>query len=317
MMIIIREATIDDVEKIVEIHKSDVKKWYKIENNGLVEANYDELSIDERWLHGGQWMSKETYLHHFRNFTSWGGKILVAVLNGEVVGEIEFIDVEEPEPYGEHVSVYVLMIHQRVRGKGVGKELMKAVEKCAKEKGIKKILVNSEERSLGFYRKIGYGIFEAYTSIEIKINTENIGDIGSLHYEPLTGIDETAVYARRLIVGRFLDTKSTLYNIKIKFPLTELSLKFFYFKLLDNHCTHFIVFRKSNMINHSLYSWLDTKYGDWETMSNVIKSALSIGEKIGLDKVLTCVPSRSLDRLRKNGVKFKEIEKIPIFVKYL
>lgn len=57
-------ASLGDARGITEVHCSDVDKWYKWKGGKKVEASYEELSVEERFLHGGPWMSIETCAIH-------------------------------------------------------------------------------------------------------------------------------------------------------------------------------------------------------------------------------------------------------------
>ena len=57
----IRPALLDDTQAISQLFRARIDKWQRLTEQGQVEdLSYDELSIYERWLHGGAWMSIET-----------------------------------------------------------------------------------------------------------------------------------------------------------------------------------------------------------------------------------------------------------------
>ena len=58
---LVRQATIDDTRKIVGLNTANVPLWQRLDAAGQVEnLPYEALTIYERWLHGGAWMSLET-----------------------------------------------------------------------------------------------------------------------------------------------------------------------------------------------------------------------------------------------------------------
>lgn len=300
-----------DVLEITEIHKSDVAKWYKVIDSELVEADYDELTVEERWLHGGQWMSVETCYFHVKSFLRVGGRILVAEINNKIVGEIEFITDQEPSPYLDHAEIYVLIVHKDYRGRGVGSKLIQLVESYCDEMSFSRILLSSEERSINFYRKIGYKLFEEYETILVDL--EELPKV-RLHYEPLTTMNRDDVADKLLLVGRFHNTVATLYNIRDIFPLERMIMKHYYFKLINNNKEHLLVIRKSNMINNSMYFWLDTKVnGRGEILDNLLK-ALNLAKKLGISEILVGLRKDLIDSLG-NKLNYKSIEKIPWFIK--
>lgn len=61
----IRIAKLEDTNGVVEVHCSDVEEWYHYENGQRREPDsYDNLTLKERYLHGGPWMSIETCAIH-------------------------------------------------------------------------------------------------------------------------------------------------------------------------------------------------------------------------------------------------------------
>ena len=300
----IREANPYDAKSIVEVHKSDIATWYLVRGDDLIEADYEELSADDRWLHGGPWMSYDTCIVHLSNFPKWGGKIFVGILDDKIVGEIEVIRDEEVEPYGEHLYIYVLMIHKDNRGKGVGTELIKVAEDYARDQGLDKVLVSSEERSIGFYQRIGYKLLEDYKVIEIS-SDKNIKYPEKIHYEPLTKINKELVRGRKLVIGRFHNTIATLYNISTIYPLQRIHQKYFFFKLYDDGLEHVIVIRKSDILPHLLYGWIDVRGQEDITIIKAIKWSLFIAKRLGIRKIMTCVPSTILNKLKSSFINIR------------
>ncbi|MEO1441159.1 MAG: hypothetical protein AAFV33_12220, partial [Chloroflexota bacterium] len=56
----IRQAQLDDAAAISELARSRVGVWQRMTGGQVETVTYDALSIYERWLHGGPWMSVET-----------------------------------------------------------------------------------------------------------------------------------------------------------------------------------------------------------------------------------------------------------------
>ena len=105
MKLIVRTASLDDVRGIVDIYCSDIDKWIKRVNGREVEARYEELSIEERWSHGGPWMSIETCAIHLNYLLVSNQYPLVTILDNKVISELELYIGEEKGPSREN-SVY-------------------------------------------------------------------------------------------------------------------------------------------------------------------------------------------------------------------
>ncbi|HIQ01226.1 MAG TPA: GNAT family N-acetyltransferase, partial [Anaerolineales bacterium] len=117
----IRLATLADAAGITAVHCSHVETW-RLGGKGE-PAPYALLSLYDRWLHGGPWMSVETCAVHLNRWLQAGHPVLVAEEGEEVVGEAEFVVNPEPPPYGPALHLSLLFIHAGHRGRGVGRAL--------------------------------------------------------------------------------------------------------------------------------------------------------------------------------------------------
>ena len=56
-----RGAALDDTQAISALFRSHIAVWQRLNAGGQVEdVSYDSLTIYDRWMHGGPWMSGET-----------------------------------------------------------------------------------------------------------------------------------------------------------------------------------------------------------------------------------------------------------------
>ncbi len=113
----IRVASLDDVRGIVEVHCSGVGEWVKRVDGREVEARYEDLSVEERFSHGGPWMSVETCAIHINNLLINEQYPLVAELDGRIVGELELY-VGEDRVLGRCGFIDVLEVHRDYRRAG-------------------------------------------------------------------------------------------------------------------------------------------------------------------------------------------------------
>lgn len=56
----------------------------------------------------------------------------------------------------DSIKLQRVAVLKEYRGKNYGKDLIKYVEEFAKEKNIKKIILNSQYQAINFYKKLGY-----------------------------------------------------------------------------------------------------------------------------------------------------------------
>lgn len=90
--------------------------------------------------------------------TRGDGRVVVVVFGGTVVGWIHVLGVHvlESPPHAEIVG---LVVDERLRGRGIGAELVAAAEHWAAERRYAKISVRSNvirEAAHRFYRRLGY-----------------------------------------------------------------------------------------------------------------------------------------------------------------
>jgi ribosomal protein S18 acetylase RimI-like enzyme len=106
----VRTATLDDTQAIGAVARARVGVWQRMDDAGQVQdIAYDTLTVYERWLHGGPWMSVETGALQLGRLLLGAGIPLVATDDGErVVGYAEVYSGREPAPYGQHLHIGAL-----------------------------------------------------------------------------------------------------------------------------------------------------------------------------------------------------------------
>src|SRR5512139_2051816 len=102
----IREASLDDTQAISGLFRSRISAWQRLSAQGQVEdVPYDALTIYERWLHGGPWMSVETAALHLSHLLRGAGMPFVVESGGVVVAYAEAYHGVEPAPFGDHLHL--------------------------------------------------------------------------------------------------------------------------------------------------------------------------------------------------------------------
>jgi hypothetical protein len=106
MTIEVRSATLDDTGAISALFRARIPLWQRINAKGQVEdMPYESLTIYERWLHGGPWMSIETCAVLLNHLLLGAGIPLVAEAKGRVIGYLEAYHSIEAEPFGRTLHV--------------------------------------------------------------------------------------------------------------------------------------------------------------------------------------------------------------------
>lgn len=169
-MITVRLATLQDTRAICEIHQSDVAAWERFDVFGNVErVRYEDLTLYERWLHGGPWLSIETCAVHLNRLLAGAGYPLVAELDGKVVAEAEVYENFEAAPFGHHLSIGILYTHRDFTSQGLGTALVDYIREIARPMGCKQITVG-DPATVEFY--VGQGFQKTHSSRRVRIPTQ-------------------------------------------------------------------------------------------------------------------------------------------------
>ncbi len=150
----VRPASVDDAAAITAIHCSHVDTWRQ---GGKGELRpYESLTLDERWLHGGPWMSVDSCTTHLARLQQAGWMVLVAEIEGEVIGEAEFVENREPEPYGPALHLSLLFVHRARQARGAGRALIERGVELAHERGCAALTTQPEPPAEPFYQRVGF-----------------------------------------------------------------------------------------------------------------------------------------------------------------
>lgn len=102
----VRQATIDDTQQIVRLFTARVPVWQRLTALGQVEnLPYADLTIYERWLHGGPWMSLETGAIWLSHLLSDHGFAYVVDSDGSILAYAEAFSNRELTPMGTHLHL--------------------------------------------------------------------------------------------------------------------------------------------------------------------------------------------------------------------
>ena len=138
----VRQATLDDTVAISELFCAQIPTWQRLDDAGRVQdVERSELSIYERWQHGGPWMSVETGALHLSHLLHGAGTPLVVEDDGQIVACSILYEGDEPEPFGRHLSMEhptVLPGHDQ---KGAVSALLAAAREQLQEHGVRRLLL--------------------------------------------------------------------------------------------------------------------------------------------------------------------------------
>ncbi len=141
------------VEELVEIEKDDVRKVL-VESYQQYEDAFEDPDFWDKYL--GEIKSSLEY--------PYVDKILVAKLDGDILGTVQLFETAEKAYVGKSVKINapfirLLAVHPKSRGHGVGKKLINACVNYAKDKEAKSIYLftgPAMTAAIRLYEKFGF-----------------------------------------------------------------------------------------------------------------------------------------------------------------
>jgi GNAT superfamily N-acetyltransferase len=163
----IRLARLDDAAAVVDVHKSHVSRLYRQIEDEQHDVGYDDLTLDERFGFGGQWMSVETCAVHLNHLLLRHSLPVVVELDGRIVAEMELFLGREGPRYGMNCHIGLLFVHSDFLGRGIGNKLVDYAVKMAEERNCDSLTVASDEYHENFYRRCGFTFGPMMASVEV------------------------------------------------------------------------------------------------------------------------------------------------------
>ncbi len=159
---LVRQATLEDTQKIVRLFTARVPVWQRFDAQGRVEdLPYADLSVYDRWLHGGPWMSLETGAIWLSHLLGGNGLVYVGECDGEILAYAEAFKDQELAPLGAHLHLANLLIAESSPPE-LHSHLAEAI--LAEARGIGKISVafpDYDKEMAAYYRRY-YGTNEVF-----------------------------------------------------------------------------------------------------------------------------------------------------------
>jgi len=139
----IRQARLDDTYAISQLFRAHIHTWQRLNALGQVEdVAYDALTIYERWLHGGAWMSVETGAIHLSHLLHGAGIPLVAEVDGKIAAYTELYEGVEPPPFGANLSMVHPTLHPDFSSAGLETALLNYARELLPQRKCERLLVS-------------------------------------------------------------------------------------------------------------------------------------------------------------------------------
>jgi len=157
-----RGAILDDTQAISALFRTHISAWQRLNSAGKVEdVAYDSLTIYERWLHGGPWMSVETASIHLSHLLRGAGIPLVVEADGKIAAYAEAYRGLEPEPFGDHYHLAQVVVHPDFESAGLQDVILNDLIEQAKIARLARVTANSiagDAQSQALYTRHGMGV---------------------------------------------------------------------------------------------------------------------------------------------------------------
>ncbi len=169
---LVRQATLDDTQQIVALFSGRIPVWQRLNEQGQVEdLPYEALTIYERWLHGGAWMSLETGAIWLSHVLSSKGRAYVLDDGGEVLAYAEAFLNRELTPLGAHLHLAEILVDERCSDE-VHHRLADTILGDARAPGRLSVAHPDYDKELATYYRKYFGASEALRLTRYSINAQ-------------------------------------------------------------------------------------------------------------------------------------------------
>jgi hypothetical protein len=167
---LVRQATLDDTYAIVALFTSRIAKWQRLNEQGQVEdLPYENLTIYERWLHGGAWMTLETGVLWLSHLLSGHGLAYVVEIDDDIVAYAETFYDNEFEPLGKHLYLSQMIVSETCED-DVHHNLADAIIKDARSVGRLTVSYPEYDTALATYYRKYFGANELIRLARYSLN---------------------------------------------------------------------------------------------------------------------------------------------------
>jgi hypothetical protein len=153
----VRGAALDDTASISALWRSHITIWQRVNPQGQVEdVPYEALTLYERWLHGGPWMSVETGAIHLSHLLLGAGIPLVAQFGGQIIAYAEAYHGVEPVPFGDHLHLANLVVLNGRQDEGLDDAIVTHLRELARSLNCQRLTatcVGSEPAAEALFRR--------------------------------------------------------------------------------------------------------------------------------------------------------------------
>lgn len=192
-----RQATLDDTAVIGTLMRSNIQRWQRVDAGGRVEdLPYEALSIYERWLHGGAWMSVETAALWLSHLLRGAGTPLLICDDDQLVGYAELFVNDEAAPAGHHLHLGRLVLKDDTLHDAVLQHLL---ERAVPHGQLSVVVSKYDETSLQRYQR--YAFREVQTVQDMIVSAQG-ASVGFYKVSEYPNADSAQIKGWHMPIGR-------------------------------------------------------------------------------------------------------------------
>ncbi len=128
--------------------------------------NWEEMTFDLRIKECGYWGDPQVFGWYLEALYSSGGKAIVALSDGKVVGEAEVVPERFLTPVGEHAYLQMVWVKEEARRTGVGRKLVERCMELAREMGMRHLDTIPTAEALPFFESLGFREIDSQVLME-------------------------------------------------------------------------------------------------------------------------------------------------------
>ena len=158
----VRQATLDDTRRIVALFVARIPVWQRLSADGQVQdLPYEDMTIYERWLHGGAWMTLETGAIWLSHLLSGGGLAYVVEDAGSILAYAEAFRNRELTPMDAHLHLSRMLMDEGC-GDAARELLAQAILDDARELGRLSVAYPDYDQDLATTYRHWFGVSEIF-----------------------------------------------------------------------------------------------------------------------------------------------------------
>ncbi len=125
-----------------------------------------DMTLDLRIGKCGYWGDPRVLEWYMEALYAAGGKAVVALSDGRMVGEAEVVPERFLTPVGEHAYLQMVWVKEEARRTGVGRELVSRCAEIARDMGMRHLDTIPTQEAMPFFKNLGFREIDSQVLME-------------------------------------------------------------------------------------------------------------------------------------------------------